>query len=687
MLLLWGILCGCGASPFTAPGPDSGGPDVAPPEDTAPPPEASRPDTGPAPVPPNPNPVVVGVVPDHGPFRGGNRVVVRGTNFAEESVVSFGGSMVQPRDTVLTDTRRLTVVPPSNRPGVVDVEVVVGERRAVLPRGYTYDAVYADPPDGSIAGGTYLTVQGLGTHFDDTTAVTLDGAPCRDVRVQGPERLTCVTAAHPEGRVTLAVATGEERHAVPDGFNYTDSADTIRGGLSGGAIIDSVNVTVIASGTGDALPGAYVFLGEDPAVPAPRSGRTDTRGRLTLSVPGLRGPATLTVSARCFNSHTIQVFDARNVTVYLSPQMIPACAMGDPPPSTPSRGTFAAQVSGELVWEGPMEFAPNPWNNIPRPRAGERRVAFVYATQPDIIYPTIAPGEGGTVLEVVTPGYGGRGYPFTIVARPAALAVYAIAGIENIRTQRFTPYIMGVARGVLGAPRATVTNVSVAMNIPLDHATDVTLEALPPPVRGEPNRVRVEGFIDLGGEGVIARPDISVVGRDELDTYRLVALPAFSGTLADARLTVRGIFGSNDQFNVTPYSVNIAAGITSPDDVVRLRNWVGIPNITSPMENGRLGDAREVRFTLAEGSPDMWWVTLAGDVLYWQTFALGTERAFRFPDLSAIMGLRDIPEGTPLYMNLSGLRVPAFNFNQFRYSYLSTLYWNAYSARTLLFTR
>ena len=42
--------------------------------------------------------------------------------------------------------------------------------------------------------------------------------------------------------------------------------------------------------------------------------------------------------------------------------------------------------------------------------------------------------------------------------------ICAIAGIEVIRTQRFTPYIMGVARGVLGSPRAVISNVTEISN-------------------------------------------------------------------------------------------------------------------------------------------------------------------------------------------------------------------------------
>lgn len=634
----------------------------------------------------NTTPIVVGVIPDHGPFTGGNTVVVRGTNFTEDAVVRFGGAQVQPRDTRLTDSRRLTVLPPAGRPGRADVSVEIAGRTAVLPMGYRYDSIQVDPDEGSISGGTLIYINGLGTHFSDASVVTLDGMPCAVASVEGPERLSCRTPAHPEGLVPITVETGSETITVPDAYRFTDGAESTRGGLGGGQIQGTVSVTVLAAGTGDAIPGAYVFVGNDPSVAPPRSTRTDARGRATLSYPELRGPVTLTVSMRCFNSHTVQVFDARNVAVYLYPQMIPACAMGDPPGGGGGRGTYGTLVSGELIWDGPMEFAPNPWRNMPLPRDGERRIAFVYSTQSDILYPAPTPGDGGTVLEVVQPGYGGRGYPFSITGRPAAMAIYAIAGIENTRTQRFTPYIMGVARNVLGAPRAEITRVMVNMNIPLDHQTQVVVEALPPPTRGEPDRLRVEGFIDLGGEGVISRPDITLNARDGSEPFWLVALPAFTGTIADARLTVRGIYGTGQYLN-SPYAAVIASGITTPDDTVRLRNWVGIPDITSPIDTGTLSPDRTVRFDLAGSSPDMWWVNLSGDVLYWQTFAPGSARSFAFPNISSVMGLSDLPEGQQLYMNVTGFRTPGFDYNNLRYTWLSQYYWTAYSGRTLLFMR
>lgn len=679
---------GCDDSGTFSGGGDAGPGDVAQVADAGPSDVVFVRDSGPRDVVVNTNPLVVGVIPDHGPFNGGNRVVVRGANFTEEAVVRFGGALAQPRDTELVDRGRLNVVPPAGRPGEVEVEVEVGGRRAVMPRAYRYDAFYAEPSEGSTGGGTLITIRGLGTGFTDATNVTIDDTPCRDIRVVGPEQLTCVTPAHSEGSFAIVVETGMSRIRVEDGFRYTDGgAEASRGGLGGGPITGNISVTVLAGNTGDPIPEALVFLGNDPYVAPPRSARTNDRGRATISGDGLRGPVSLTVSARCFNSHTVQVFDARNVTLYLYAQMIPACAMGNPPGGGGGgRGVYGASVSGELVWDGPNEFAPNPWRNVPPPRAGERRVAYVYATQTDILSQPREPGDGNVVLEVVTPGYGGRGYPFTIVTRPSSLAVYAIAGVENVRTQRFTPYVMGVARGVLGSPRAAITNVVVPMNIPLDHRTDVEVSNLPPTVRGQPDRVRVEAFVDLGGEGVIARPEVSVVGRDETDPYSIVALPAFTGPLADARLIVRAMFSTGEYYS-SPLSVLVVGGITSPDQTVRLRDWVGIPNIESPVDNGRLASDRAVRFTVNGASPDMWWVNLSGDALYWQTFARGSERAFYFPDISRIEGLADLPAGLQLYMNITGIRTPGFDFDNFRYTYLSQLYWTGYSARTALFQR
>ena len=114
---------------------------------------------------------------------------------------------------------------------------------------------------------------------------------------------------------------------------------------------------------------------------------------------------------------------------------------------------------------------------------------------------------------------------------------------------------------------------------------------------------------------------------------------------------------------------------------------LGIPEFEAPGEGGRLPADRTVRFAQRGNDPDMFSLSLSADVLYWQTWAPGAARAFRFPDLSGVMGLRDLPAGAAYYMYLTGFRLAGFAFNEFRYTTLSQLYWSAYAARNLTFTR
>lgn len=648
-------------------------------------------------------PLLLAVRPDHGPFTGNTEVTLRGSNFTEDMVVRFGDAQVQPRYQTLVDSHRLVVRTPAGQPGEVDVTIERGEQRSRLARAFTYDSFYADPNTGSIAGGTRITLRGQNTNWTSATTVTIDASPCENLTFVSPSEITCTVPAHAQGSVPITVTTGADAITVADAFTYYEASDPNFGGFGGGHISGSINVSVLNALTGDAVPMAFVYLGNDPMVPPPNSGVTNARGQVTLSAPDLMGPVTITATAHCFSSSTFQSIDGRDATIFLMPWLnrVPGvdCGMGEPPGGTPRPGVYAAQIEGELVWAGPREFGPNEWFNVPVPRANERRVAFVMTTQPTIMGGNPDPGMGGTVLEQVPPDYGGRGYPYAIIARPAALAVYAIAGLErtDVMPPRFTPYVMGVARSVLGAPRARLTHVDIDMNIPLDHETVVRLHNLPPQDEGAPNRFRVENWIDLGGEGVIPRPDVTVLGRNPSDPYRLVAQPAFLGTLADARMIVRATYGTGTTFE-EPVSTVLVAGITSPDDVVDIDNWVGIPRIVEPTEGGTIPDTRIVRFDQRGNDPDMFWTVLSqagsscrygfflGDVVWWQHYFPGSVHEFRVPDISMIPGLTDIPRGI-YQLSICGFRVAGFDYNNFRYQYLAQYYWTAFATNSATVAR
>ncbi|MDB4929729.1 MAG: hypothetical protein JWM10_2213 [Myxococcaceae bacterium] len=661
----------------------------------------ARVDAGPADRPP-PAPTLLAVQPGHGSFLGGTEVTLRGSNFADGAVVRFGGSLVQPRYTTFVDRNRITVRTPAGRAGEVDVEVEVEGRVATLPRGFRYDSFYVDPPLGPTTGGARVSLHGLGTQFRDGMRVTFDGAPCTAVAVTSPELASCLTPEHPDGRVEVAIEGVDEPVSIPDGYTYADSADSVGGGLSGGTVVGSITVTVLDAMSGDPVPSAFVFLNNAPGAVPPSAGQTGARGQVTLSPPTLTPPVTVTASERCHTTTTIQSFDARNATIYLQPLMIPGCGSPGMPMGMPQRAVYPATITGELVWAGPNEFAPNPWSNIPEPREGFRRVAYVWVSRPDIF--TVDPvgaalaQQRDTVLELVA-GTGGRGYPFTLQARPAAVAVYALAGLENVvpagssTPVRFTPWVMGLARSVLGAPRATIDNVVIDMNIPLDHETPLEVAPLGGTDPDAPDQFHASGFIDLGGEGVIPMPHATVTGLDG-GSYRLSGLPAFSRNLADARLTVHARLASGDitgprafQDTPSPCTALVVSGITSPDETVRVGGWLGIPRMTAPEQGARLPDDRTVHFAIEGAAPDLLLFTMQWNATSWQHIAPGAERAFQYPDLSSLMGLSDLPAGSFLSLSLVGLRLTGFEFNRFTYTTIGPQYWTAYAGRGEYLTR
>lgn len=656
------------------------------------------------------SPVLVGLVPNHGSFLGGTEVTLRGSNFSDGAEVRFGASLVQPRFTRFVDRNRIVVITPAGMPGPVDVEIRSGGRTTVLPRGFHYDAFYVDPRLGPTTGNARVSIHGLNTQFVDGMTVLFDGLPCTSVQVTSRTLASCLTPPHPDGRVPVTVRYGTESITVADAYQYANSADQVGGGLSGGMLAGSLTVTVLNAMSGGPVPEAFVFVNNDPTATPPSSGRTNMAGQVTLSPPMLTAPVTVTAAKDCFTTTTIQSFDARNATIYLTPLMLPRCGMGMPM-GMAQRPVYPGRVKGELVWAGPNEFAPNPWLNVPEPRPGERRVAYVYATRPDIFtadYPDMVRGQfEERILEVVPEGYGGRGYPFDFLVRPGAIALYALAGVERTvpstgtsttSTRVFTPYMMGVARNILASPvnpmtpdEGVVDHIVIPMNIPLDHATPLEVEPYPLGTgETQPNVFHASVFIDLGGEGVIPRPDLSVTGR-RAGAYSFNGLPAFTGALGDARLKIHARYASGmvtgpATFQDTPAPCTglILGGITTPDETVRVRGWMGIPDITTPMQGGTLPADRNVRFTVDPrlAAPDLLIFTLGwGMGEQWQHLAPGADRVIQYPDLSTVMGLSDLPRGSLLTLSLVGVRIPGFDFNRFTYATIGQAYWSAYAGR------
>ncbi len=623
------------------------------------------------------------VVPDHGPFTGGTVAVLRGTGFSGEPQVTFGAHAVQPADHRVVDSRRLQVVTPAGDVGTVDVTVQIGDDTFTLEGAFTYDAIAVDPASGSVSGGTFVDIVGSGTSFGAGDRVLFGRTPCADVDVVSETRITCRTPPMAAGTVDVTVVRardGSETVAV-GAYTYFDSSDPNSGGLGGGPIRGSINLTAIDAMTGIPVADAFAIVGEDLATE--HQGLTNVSGQITFSGPDLAGEQTIHVAKHCYQRTSVVAFDASDVTVFLTPWMDPACGMGSG--GGGGRGRNGAFISGELVWRGPNEYGPNPWSNIPEPREGWNRVAYVFTTQAEPSAPNPDPAAGGgtnRVLERLVET-ANLGYPYRIFARPAGLAVYALAGLENPAEEKFIPYVMGVARNVLAGPGESIADVEVVMDIPLDHYVEIELGARPRALDEGPDRYRLQALLDLGGEGVIVRSfgnfDFDLVRRRDLSrALRFVAEPALQGTLRDGRYRISaGWFTS--QWDQYPYTVTTTNGVTAVDDVVTMPDFLGIPDATSPRNGEPIPADRMLRWepTAGGATPDFQVIMMIGGDgnPAWQMFVPGDVHEAPIPDLSTIPGLEDISSGT-IFWAIFAIKVPGFTFDEFRYTYLNDRYWS-----------
>ena len=170
--------------------------------------------------------------------------------------------------------------------------------------------------------------------------------------------------------------------------------------------------------------------------------------------------------------------------------------------AVPTTGALGALIDGELVFPGAEEFGVNDWRIVPEPRANEVRVAYVFTTHETAESRNPSPDPADTIARVLEASgeLGVRGYHYRIFARPAGLAVYALAGIERTDTVGVHAVRDGPARDVVTSPGEENDGVDVMIDIPpRNRELSVELATILP---GPPwaARVRVEGARRSGGE-------------------------------------------------------------------------------------------------------------------------------------------------------------------------------------------
>lgn len=620
---------------------------------------------------------LIGAQPSHGPWTGGTRVVLSGRGFSSKLQVVVGTVTVPASDVFASDPTRAAMTTPPGAPGLADVTIVdtAAAQSRTLAGAYTYDAFDVTPPSGATTGGTRIALHGSGTNWASSTTVTVDGKPCGNVAVTDATHLECTTPPGSPGSkdVTVTLADMTQTQAR-DAFTYSDSDDGFRGGLSGGALSGKLLVLALDSYTGLPIPGATAIAGSDANTAL--LAKTDSSGAALITDASLTGAVTVTVAVHCHQPLTFVDVPVDTVTAYLDPVLDPACGTGDPPMGGGHTHDLGV-ATGELVWPAGIEFmTKGEWSGVPMPIGpNERRAAYVYAAGSSAEGQFYLPNPM-TVTTMDSPGT--YGYAYSLVAFPGNVTVYALAGIERTvgATRTFTPYVMGVQRGVPIEPNTQTTNVDIPMLSPLDR--ELSLSATPPATTSRgPDRLVSSVALNVGPSEFALFPfSPKTVGLPVSSNVNFIGLPALADGFTGSYYVVSSSAVSGPNL-LPPLSVLSRTKTTDADVPLALTGFLPVPTLTSPGAGFWDGITVAVGAT---GTIDLLKVTVTsgGGLIAWTIVSPG-KLSFAVPSLSTIDPALALSPGA-IQTLVQIARIDGFSYSKLRSGQLGPNAWSAYAA-------
>jgi hypothetical protein len=625
---------------------------------------------------------IIGADPAHGPFTGGNRVLLRGNGFTVTTRVWFGEVEADSSTMVPIDPTRLQInVPPGNA-GPVTLKAQKGDdesTRRTLAGGYAYDALQATPSSGPVAGGTVIEIIGQGTNFSPSSVAKIGGKACATLTVNSPTSLTCTVPKGTPGAKPILVDPGDGQSIVVlDGYTYEDSTNGFKGGLSGASLAGNLKVLVYDNYTGDPIGGAFVIVGND--ITSGMVANADSTGVAVFSNPMLDAPRTVTIAGRCHSPITFVDVPVDTVTVYLNPVLSPVCAADGDPPPVGGKPSTPGGIRGELVWQGGGEFKKAPWINIPAPGPGEREAAYVFLAHSDPTAGFQLPQQSAAVLP---DSPGDIGYEFQMSTYAGNRALYALAGIENQNAApaKFTAYAMGTVKGVSVKPGFITSNVYITMDRTLDQA--LTMDVNPPaPGSKGPDRMRASVSVMLGNDGFAILPAGQKSPLLPLSgPISFVGLPALDGSLTGSTYysSARAVTGAQ---GTAPMSVVGRILTTSTSINPLLEGFVGIPLLQNP-SSGSGWNGRHLTTKYANGGSaidlSVYNIGSGDGLMTWTIVVPRGAHSIEVPDLSMLA----FPEGAlpkgPITIGIYGARVDGLSYGSLRYRDINPSGMTAYS--------
>ncbi|AVF40216.1 autotransporter outer membrane beta-barrel domain-containing protein [Pandoraea apista] len=290
---------------------------------------------------PPPAPTLSSVSSNYGPTAGDQLITLTGTNFAQGTVVKFGGAVAT--NLKVNSATSISLSTPAHAPGTVDIVVDTtataggGGGVATLPGAYTYGppSVSAlSPTSGPLGGGTSVVITGIG--FSNVSQVSFGGTPATGFTVNSATQITATSPARGSaGTVDVTVTTpgGTSATTLGDQFTYVasptvTSISPASGPLGGGT-------GVVITGTGFTNASQVSFGG------APATGFTvisATQITATSPARGSAGTVDVTVTTPTGTSATT----LGDQFTYVAPPTVTSIS----PASGPAAGATQVTISG-----------------------------------------------------------------------------------------------------------------------------------------------------------------------------------------------------------------------------------------------------------------------------------------------------------------------------------------------------
>lgn len=608
--------------------------------------------------------------PSTGPASGGTALSLTGAALPADARVWLGA--LEASNVAVGSESALSATSPSGSGGAAsDLWVREGsdpENEAVLPAAFIYEETLSigrvQPGRGAIAGGTLVTVLGAG--FGDGTVVDFGLNRAKDVKVIDSHTLTCRTPKGEVGAVDVKVRRLASEDLLSGGFSYFDPR-SISGGLSGGPLAGTLNVTVL-----DESPGAYgqpvplarVILGSDPDTPF--QGLTDARGQLTLSDPSLVKAQTVTAWKEGYAAATVTAVNAENLTVFI------ARVGGDGDPALPPPGPPASLISGRVTGFKP----PRALNS------NESLEARVFVSQTTVW--SGPPFQGPPSMQYQKWVITTDGGEYLLFSAAGLRATYAVLGVKNKQTGEFFPYLMGIHRGITTSPDNPAVNADIVLDMHLDLQVPVTIDGpltIGPPGLSQPAQNSLYAWLDLGAEGYVPNPYNWGTGTATSSTisgtqtsFSFPAFPRLDGSNFLFLNVAEGAQVYPASYFYRRQQGDLSAGVT-------VGPLLPTPEFINPGSGPFTGT---ISWQSEPGpAPDMIQVqilepTMGGTVVHWTMVLPGTETQVVLPP-AALQQLHDTKGDVELFAALIAIRSPKFAYSQWTYDLLTGASWSAYT--------